>query len=559
MAQYFTNHYVAPLGDDNDNSNRSNKSHEKNGKDRQRSRSRDSFSSGSSAGSLLKVTKSVRLGPIAVLATQHVVNCFQEISLLATDKYSTEEGRNFVENDTLMVNRSNVVDGMIVIAPDSLQQVEDAIVSPDEACDRDYVAFRIVGRCGDTTRLKLIGKLFIGALHTEFGVSDCLTIKTPERFLRPMGFILEAVDSVLGAVAVAEGPKQTLKGKSVDCVIKTGQMITADGDIKYTQDNKNVVTRQKLLQGLWRLTHKDNEIFFAPDGSLDPKMFHFNLGRALEQDSYVVMRNARQLRNVAHLSLMKDMKVFTSFITVAFEENGLSLDYFNPLMGEPATVPDHLGKLQIAVALVSCQYALVGVFHEEFANCFYKVLEGIQVNIVVYETLSNDYMWDTMNRSWFDWGRCIVTLEKHPAFPDISLRTPAGCAQLLGDLMHADLARISGVNEGNLDRIFRLKKELKATYSLRNISMPAASLLHDANMVPASACSFYIAERLKVVQKSTGLVYKCVPKNGRCLKDHVDLKMYTRNQVETFIGNYAIKQLRGGMMAKSAAFSDFAP
>jgi hypothetical protein len=276
MAQYFTNHYVAPPGDDNDNSNRSSKSREKNGKDRQRSRSRDSFSSGSSAGSLLKVTKSVRLGPIAVLATQHVVNCFQEISLLATDKYITEEGRNFVENDTLVVERSNVVDGMIVIAPDSLQEVEDEIVSPDEACHRDFVAFKILGRCGDTTRLKLVGKLFIGALHTEFVVSDCLTIKTPPRFLRPMGFILEAVDSVLGAVAVAEGPKQTLKGKSIDCVIKTGQMITADGDIKYTQDNKNVVTRQKLLQGLWRLTHKDNEFFFAQKCFISTWVAHSN-------------------------------------------------------------------------------------------------------------------------------------------------------------------------------------------------------------------------------------------------------------------------------------------
>jgi hypothetical protein len=474
------------------------------------------------------------------------VNCFQEISLLVTDTYSTEDGRNFLENDTLVVERRDVVDGMVVMTPDSLQEDENGVVSPDEACHRDFVAFRIVGRCGDTTRLKLIGKLFIGALHTGFVVEDCLTIN----------FFLEAVDSVLGAAVVAEGPKQTLKGKPIDCVIKTGQMITADGEIKYTQDNKNVVTRQKLLQGLWRLTHKDNERYYAPDGSLDAKMFNFNLGRALEQDSYVVMKNARQLRNVAHLSLMTDMTVFLSFITVNFEEGGLSLGYFNPLMGAPVGVPDHLGKLQMAVALVSCQYALVGVFHEDFASCFCKVLEGIQVNIVVYETLSNDYMWETMNRSWFDWGRCIAALDKHPAFPGISLRTPAGCAQLLGDLMHADLARISGVNEGNLDRIFRLKKELKATYNSHKLIIPAASLLNDPKALPVNTCCFYM---LKVQQKSTGSVYKCTPKNGRCLKEHVDLKKYTRDQVEAFIKNYAMKQLKGGMMASCATFLDFAP
>ena len=64
-----------------------------------------------------------------------------------------------------------------------------------------------------------------------------------------------------------------------------------------------------------------------------------------------------------------------------------------------------------------------------------------------------------MTTKLYDCFRIINSMATHPTFPNIALRTPAGCAQLLGNLMHADLAKITGQNEGNLDRIYRIRKK----------------------------------------------------------------------------------------------------
>jgi hypothetical protein len=143
---------------------------------------------------------------------------------------------------------------------------------------------------------------------------------------------------------------------------------------------------------LWRVCSDGFYIYFAPDGTLDPQFYMSHLNRALDDDSYIVMKNAAQLRNIDHLSLMKDLAVFTSFLKGTFEVAGLSLNYFNPSMGKVAAYPEHQGKMQFAISLTSVQYALVGIYNEAFTGCFAKVLDGLQVRIAQYATVSNDYM-----------------------------------------------------------------------------------------------------------------------------------------------------------------------
>jgi hypothetical protein len=50
----------------------------------------------------------------------------------------------------------------------------------DEACRRDFVAAGIMGQ-GDTSRLKILRKSFIGKLNEEFMISEYFTIKTPSK------------------------------------------------------------------------------------------------------------------------------------------------------------------------------------------------------------------------------------------------------------------------------------------------------------------------------------------------------------------------------------------
>jgi hypothetical protein len=166
-----------------------------------------------------------------------------------------------------------------------------------------------------------------------------------------------------------------------------------------------------------------------------------------------------------------------------------------------------------------------------------------------------------MNKSWFDWGICIAYNERHPLFPGISLKNPAGCALLLGDLMEADLLRITGLNEGHMDRIFRIKllPTLSAGLNSQRVVLPGSPSDFDSGAVPPDACSFNIANLLGVEQKKTKTVYRCTPKPGnRCPKVHVSLADFTQDQVEYFANKFAMKQLKGPMVAKCKIYKKFA-
>lgn len=540
-------------------------------RDRSRSRERDNHFSRNRQHNQLdnedqtqQLDRGARVGPTFIMAPLIVSKCFEQIPDLLDAIYAerSEEGLNLIYNDSKLVDAHDIVDGSFVMVHQSL--LRNGSRPKESVADQNFMFCKVIGRPGQLTRLHKIGKLYPSDANTGLEVAEFFSIETPYSFLSPRGANLMALEELLRIAGQASQASRrqvsSIPGNLLSDGVRGTPLITLDDEIKWYQDPKLVVARQVVLRFLWR-TAGEKESVFAPDGTLLPSIFRSNLIEASteEQRDGSQLADAPLLKNISHINLMKDESVFEAFLQGNFSGNTggiLSLVLFNVRLKDLPSRPTHDGKKQIAIAIEFLECALVAILSKLFKLCFSGVLLGLSGPIFSYRRAADDFMVHTMEKVLNGWGRVVRTQKRSLLFPEIDLKEPAGCAELLGAMMEQELNKISGLESFALDKEYR---DILADGQDPKTKIDKSILSKDlakgnSPIVMTNICSKWFAGGLSV-KDSKGSRVKC--SDNPCTRDHVRPSLVTKEAAISWAKASAMKSLRPDILDMIEKFKNF--
>lgn len=509
------------------------------------------------------------LGSLGIqVAPIYVSRCFRDIETL-DESPSTEAGKNFIVNDTRIVDASDILDGSFVMAPQTHQEICGDPVSSDILSKEEFIFAIVKGVPHSRTRLMFVGQTCSTGLNSRCGVLDLFSIATPTHFLVPSGLYLEMAEAMLcdlklkksaSLPSAAASSTTSLTGNKLIDNVKGAYLQLLDGGKYFTRNTKELMSREADLNFLMRTT-RDREMYFMRNDSLDSDRYlEFILSASKEeQPKGSALESALLCRNISGVIILENKEIFLALLLGRFTGatgGKLSVTAFNPqIKGWLTSYPTQSGKDQIVLALVSLRFAFMAILSPDFKRCFDSVIKAFQGVRDPYRRVADDFMLYTVEDVCGKWGIIVGTLKRAPLYPEIDLSNAKGCAFLLENMLFYGLKKISQLNsEQALDRDFRLRilPTLSKTCVVDKGGLPTGVVAPVVSLT--NACSHWFAGGLKV-KDANGAVVKCTFKP--CPRNHVKPSQVTKEAAIQWATASSLKSLKDGILQMAANYPAF--